>query len=81
MYATHPTKPSSPGAQPGYVMTQVDSWSLTGSPKSFRQGATAYRNGRDWAKRQRNQAIAHANKRAPDHASNAPSIHDSETSA
>ncbi|KAK7421021.1 hypothetical protein QQZ08_010142 [Neonectria magnoliae] len=62
-YASHPIQPSTPGAQPGYVMTQIDSWSLTGNYESFRRGAGAYRNGRDWAKKQRDQAIAQANEK------------------
>lgn len=63
-YAHHPIPPSTPGAQPGYVMTQVKSWSLTSDVESFRLGAAAYRNGRDWAKSQRDQAIAQANNKA-----------------
>jgi len=31
---------------------------------SFREGITAYRNARDWAKRQRDEAIRQANERA-----------------
>ncbi|KAL2754161.1 hypothetical protein ACRALDRAFT_2081957, partial [Sodiomyces alcalophilus JCM 7366] len=61
-YASHPIPPSTPGAQPGYVMTQIKGWSLTSDPEAFRQGASAYRNGRDWAKQQRGQAIAQANE-------------------
>ncbi|KAH7309914.1 hypothetical protein B0I35DRAFT_453500 [Stachybotrys elegans] len=64
-YASHPIPPSTPGMQSGYAMTQVNSWSLTGNVDIFRQGAAAYRNGRDWAKLQRDQAIAQANKIAP----------------
>ncbi|KAH7115644.1 hypothetical protein EDB81DRAFT_668902 [Dactylonectria macrodidyma] len=60
-YANHPIQPSTPGAHPGYVMTQIKGWSLTSDPETFRQGAAAYRNGRDWTKLQRNQAIAQAN--------------------
>jgi hypothetical protein len=64
MYASHPIEPSIPGKQPGFVMTQLDAFILTNDRDSFRQGAAAYRNGRDWAKQQRDQAIAQANERA-----------------
>ncbi|KAG9249402.1 uncharacterized protein F5Z01DRAFT_631794 [Emericellopsis atlantica] len=66
MYATHVVDPSEPGAQPVFVMTQVDSWSLTGNPKSCREGIAAYRNARDWAKKERDQGIEQANHRAAD---------------
>jgi hypothetical protein len=39
---------------------------MTGNLNTFRQGATAYRNARDWAKKQRDEAIKGANKRAND---------------
>ncbi|KID93794.1 hypothetical protein MAJ_10229, partial [Metarhizium majus ARSEF 297] len=65
-YASHVLEPSTPGAPPGYAMTQIKGWSLTSDLETFRQGATAYRNGRDWAKKQRDGAIAEANKRVAD---------------
>lgn len=64
MYAGQPILPSVPGGQPGYNMTQLKVLALTNDPEAFRQGATAYRNGRDWAKRQRDDAINQANDRA-----------------
>jgi hypothetical protein len=45
-------------------MTLVHSWSLNGDLESSLQALTAYRNGRDWAKRQRDEAIRQANERA-----------------
>ncbi|KAF5229497.1 hypothetical protein FANTH_14173 [Fusarium anthophilum] len=65
-YTSHALEPSTPEAPPGYAMTQIDSWSLTGNYESFRRGAGAYRNGRDWAKKQRDEAIAEANKKVAD---------------
>jgi hypothetical protein len=62
--ASQPILPSVPGGQPGYNMTQPKVLALTNDPEAFRQGATAYRNGRDWAKRQRDDAINQANDRA-----------------
>ena len=66
IYATHMMQPSEPEAQPEYVMTQVKAWALTGDSDTFREGATAYRNARDWAKRQRDQAIQQANEKTKD---------------
>ncbi|EFQ99551.1 hypothetical protein MGYG_02564 [Nannizzia gypsea CBS 118893] len=43
-----------------YVMTQLNAWSMIGNAESFRQGLTAYRNARDWAKEQRNRVISDA---------------------
>lgn len=39
---------------------------MTSDFETFRQGATAYRNARDWAKEQRDEAIRRANERAGD---------------
>ncbi|RCI11367.1 hypothetical protein L249_7663 [Ophiocordyceps polyrhachis-furcata BCC 54312] len=61
MYASHPIPPPKVGERPGFAMTQINTWCLTGSPGAFRQGAAAYRNGRDWAERQRDDAIRQAN--------------------
>ncbi|OAA43247.1 hypothetical protein NOR_04614 [Metarhizium rileyi] len=44
-------------------MTQIKSWALTGDVDAFRQGVAAYRNGRDWAKCQRDDAINQANEK------------------
>ncbi|KAF5020422.1 hypothetical protein F66182_7549 [Fusarium sp. NRRL 66182] len=63
MYASHPIKPCISRQKPGIVMTQLKAFALTNDLDTFRQGATAYRNGRDWAKLQRDQAIAQANER------------------
>jgi ERCC4-type nuclease len=47
-------------------MTQLNTWDITGNAKTFRQGATAYRNARDWTKEQRDEAIKRANKKVND---------------
>ncbi|KAL7922813.1 hypothetical protein ACQKWADRAFT_312706 [Trichoderma austrokoningii] len=62
-YTCHPIPPWSPGGPPGFAMTQINSWSLTGTAEAFRQGAGAYRNGMLWAKAQRDEAIKQANER------------------
>jgi len=74
MYTSHPSQPTSRGGQPEYYMTQINGWSMTGNRETFRQGATAYRNGIDWAKEQRDQAIKRANERANDSQAGAPAI-------
>jgi len=61
MYATHPAEPKVPGGQPEYHMTQLNTYSLGGAVDHFREGAAAFRNGRDWAKEQRDRFIADAN--------------------
>ena len=61
MYATHPTEPKVPGGQPEYHMTRLKGYSVTGDVETFRKGAGAYRNARDWAKEQRDRLIANAN--------------------
>ncbi|KAM5489075.1 hypothetical protein MaudMau93_003800 [Microsporum audouinii] len=60
----HPTAPwpNSKG-RPEYIMTSLRSFAMADSLDSFRQGATAYRNARDWAKEQRDGFIRAANER------------------
>ncbi|KAI1318027.1 hypothetical protein F5Y16DRAFT_406466 [Xylariaceae sp. FL0255] len=64
MYTSHPLLPASPGARCEFATTQINSWSMTGNASTFRQGATAYRNSRDWAKQERDKAIQKANERS-----------------
>jgi len=49
MYTSHRIPPSAPNRGSGFVMTQIKTWGLTGDADTFRQGAAAYRNLRDWA--------------------------------
>lgn len=60
MFTVHPLPPG-PQHPAGFVMTQVNSWSLTGNFETFLEAVTAYRNGLDWAKHQRDEAIKRAN--------------------
>jgi len=64
MYTTHVAPPPSSGGRPEYHMTQLNTWGLTGNPAACRDGLRAYRNGRDWCKEQRDEAIMQANERA-----------------
>jgi hypothetical protein len=64
LYTVYPTQPTTPGGCPEYIITQINSWSLTGNAEAFRQGAGAYRNARDWARMQRDEVIKQANEKA-----------------
>lgn len=64
MYTSHVAQPRSPGGRPEYHMTQLRSFAMTDTADTFRQGARAYRNGREWAEKKREEAIKQANGRA-----------------
>ncbi|EGE00672.1 hypothetical protein TESG_07969 [Trichophyton tonsurans CBS 112818] len=63
LYTTHPTAPRENDGRPEYIMTQLNAWSMVGNADGFRQGASAYRNARDWAKEQRDGFIKATNER------------------
>ncbi|MCJ1314499.1 hypothetical protein MMC25_008181 [Agyrium rufum] len=63
MFTIYPSQPTSSGSQPKYFIHQLNAWCITGNIETFRQGATYYRNGRDWAKEQRDEAIRWANEK------------------
>ena len=67
MFTIHPSQPTSSGSRLEYSMHQLNTWGMTGNIETFRQGATYYRNGRDWAKEQRDEAIRRANERVDDY--------------
>ncbi|OJD21071.1 hypothetical protein ACJ73_07594 [Blastomyces percursus] len=62
LYATHLAEPNGPGCRPEYYMTQLNGWCMSGNLETFRQGAAAYRNTRDWAKEKRDEFIRAANE-------------------
>ena len=64
LYTAHPTPPQDPKTFTEYHQTKLNSICVTGSPDSFRQGASALRNARDWAKEKREEIIAAANSKA-----------------
>ena len=64
MYAHHPTKPTTPGGQPEYHMTQLGAYAMTHNRDTCVEGLEAFRNGREWAKEQRDRFIKTANTRA-----------------
>lgn len=68
MFTNHPSKEDASKQAASdkfeYHMTQIKGWSITSDPDAFREGATWYHNGRDWAKEQRDHAIKQANAQA-----------------
>ena len=62
LYSHHLTAPTEIGGLPACHMNQIRSFAMTDSPETFRQGATAYRNARDWAREQRDEIIEVANQ-------------------
>lgn len=72
IYTSHPAQPNGSGSRPEYYMTQLRSFAMTNTADTFRQGATAFRNARDWTKEQRDKAIDQANKRINDIPSRTP---------
>ncbi len=66
IYTTHPTQPTGSENRPEYFMNQVGAFAMTNNAETFRQGATAFRNARDWAKEKRDKFIKTANGKMPD---------------
>ena len=65
MYTTHPTISKDGTNSTQYRMTQLNGWHMTGNINTFREGAAAVRNARDWAKETREKLIGAANRKAP----------------
>ncbi|KAG6006547.1 hypothetical protein E4U43_000429 [Claviceps pusilla] len=65
MYTIHPIPPAKGHTEPGFVMTHIKTWLMTQDADTFRQGAAAFRNGIEWAKRQRDEVIKKANANGP----------------
>ena len=63
MFTIHASQTTNSGTRPEYFMHQLRAFGMTDTAETFRQGATYYRNGRDWAKEQRYEAIRRANER------------------
>lgn len=61
VYATHPRPREDHDGEPEYYMTQMDTYAMTGNIDSFRKGAGAYRNAREWTQKIRDRLIANAN--------------------
>lgn len=61
LYSIHLTPSNDPKLAAEYRMIQLRSFAVTDIPESFRQGAAALRNARDWAKERRDELIAAVN--------------------
>ena len=66
LYSMHLTPSRRPNIPIEYRMTQLNGWDMTGNPDTFRQGASALRNAREWAKEKREELIITANGKVPD---------------
>lgn len=64
--STHLTPSGGPTNPTEYRMTQLNGWHMTSNPDTFRQGASALRNTRDWTEEKRKELIAAANGKVPD---------------
>lgn len=65
LYAHHVTAPRTKEDRPGYHTTELRAYAITDQREMFIQGVTAFRNLRDFAKRERDALISAANARAP----------------
>ncbi|EFR02618.1 hypothetical protein MGYG_05616 [Nannizzia gypsea CBS 118893] len=81
LYTTHLTGPREDDGPLEYIMTPLRSFAMTDNPETFRQGATVYRNARDWAKEQRDDMIKCANERYRQARSELPSASEREETA
>lgn len=66
LYTSHPTPSEDLTISSQYRMTELKAFRMTSDPKTFRRGASALRNARDWAKEKRDEVIAAANSKALD---------------
>ncbi|KIH87297.1 hypothetical protein SPBR_05044 [Sporothrix brasiliensis 5110] len=64
LYAHHVTAPADNADRPEYHMTKIRGFEMTDTRETFLQGATAFRNTRDLAKRHRDRLIRAANTKA-----------------
>lgn len=64
IFTSHPIPPTGSNTT-GCSMTQLKAYSLTSDRGTCCAGIAAYRNGRDWAKEQRDKAISRANEASP----------------
>ena len=66
LYTTHCTRSTDSNRDYEFHMTQLRGWDMTDNLDTFRQGAGALRNAREWAKEKREEFIAAANGKLPD---------------
>ena len=63
LYITHPTLSRISTGSNEYRMTQLKAFAVTSDPETFRQGASALRNARDWAQERRQEVVNAANNK------------------
>ncbi|KAI9701440.1 MAG: hypothetical protein M1836_001495 [Candelina mexicana] len=63
IYSTHPTQTNQPQNRIEYRTTQLRGFKMTDTAETFRQGACALRNAREWASAQRQELIIAANEK------------------
>ncbi|KAL8960134.1 MAG: hypothetical protein Q9193_003113 [Seirophora villosa] len=63
LYSIHAIRPASLQLPMQFRMTKLNGWKMTGNANTFREGATAWRNARDWAKEERSKLISAANSK------------------
>ena len=63
IFSVHTLPPTGAGGQTQYVLCQLRSFAMTDTPETFRAGATAYRNLRDWALERLDEVIEKANNK------------------
>ena len=62
VYGHSAAQPNGQGMRPEYYMHQLGAYAMTGTPRNFRDGATAFKNARDLTAEYRDGAIAYANE-------------------
>lgn len=63
LYSIHAVQPASHQLPMQFRMTKLNGWKMTGNANAFREGATAWRNARDWAYEERTKLISAANSK------------------
>ena len=64
MYTVHTTQTKGLSSRQEYYIHLVGAWAMDGDIDTFRNGAAAFRNLRDWTEEQRDEAIGLANRLA-----------------
>ncbi|KAK2748574.1 hypothetical protein FQN57_000709 [Myotisia sp. PD_48] len=62
LYTHHIIPSMKEGRESETIMTQLNGYAMTGNRETFIQGASAYRNLRDWAQEQRDEFIENSNE-------------------
>ena len=61
IYSVYTAQTDSPSSRQEYYTHLISSWAMDGDVETFQKGAAAFRNLREWAKEQRDEAIRLAN--------------------